>query len=212
MPPRVPSSLLKQVIALLHNYGKPHDNWGERERAPHLSCQREFLCLSVCLSVPYVVPNLNIHSRITKNSHVRKIATIAFTCSLMRRYKMNTAMDTSSVLECTTAVGTSPSHFLRSPNDASAAREERLRRRRERERAQSACKLNLAHARPTMPCIHLVISVVTTECSEVTTELMVYIVLLVACALGYKRIILIQSLHVTRLSEIRRAPTARNLV
>ena len=52
----------------------------------------------------------------------------------MRRYKMNT----SSVLEGTTAVGTSPSHFLRSPNDASAAREERLRRRRERERAHRA--------------------------------------------------------------------------
>ena len=30
---------------------------------------------SVCLSVPYVVPKLNINSRITKNSHVRKIAT-----------------------------------------------------------------------------------------------------------------------------------------
>ena len=127
---------LEQTEARLqHNR---EDRWviGASVSEPH-TCHVNAI-FSVFLSVPYVLPNLNIHSRITKNSHVRKIATIAFTCSLMRRYKMNTAMDTSSVLEGTTAVGTSPNHFLRSPNDAPAAREERLRRRRERERAHRA--------------------------------------------------------------------------
>ena len=45
---------------------------------------------SVCLSVPYVLPNLNINSRITINSHVRKTATpTTFTCCVLRRYVHN---------------------------------------------------------------------------------------------------------------------------
>ena len=71
---------------------------------------------SVFLSVPYVVPKLNINSRITKNSHVRKIATptTLFTlCVLLNCMLPSLCNSTYSYV--------------------------------------------LAHARPTMRCIHLVL-------------------------------------------------------
>ena len=105
-------------------------NWGERERASHLSCQRNFLCLSV----PYIVPKLNINSRITKNGHVRKIAT-------------PTTFTRWVLLNC----------MLPSL-------------------CNSTYSYVLAHARPIMRCIHLVIFIALTapvgmheECSISTT-------------------------------------------